>query len=138
MASGLSADPSCPARLPPEAAHELTLRALDWARSGFSASLPVAADPPALAAAAFGVSNFPNPVGLAAGYDKDAGFPTMPCSSDFGFVEVGTVTPRPQGRASQTASVSPRREDPERSSSDGLQTNKVGSTPCRTPVDVGR
>jgi dihydroorotate dehydrogenase len=39
---------------------------------------------------------FPNPVGLAAGFDKNAfavgAFPTL----DFGFVEVGTVTPRPQ------------------------------------------
>ncbi|HET7316282.1 MAG TPA: quinone-dependent dihydroorotate dehydrogenase [Sphingomicrobium sp.] len=40
--------------------------------------------------------NFPSPVGLAAGYDKDAEVPAEMLSLGFGFVEVGTVTPRPQ------------------------------------------
>jgi dihydroorotate dehydrogenase len=39
---------------------------------------------------------FPNPVGLAAGFDKDAEVPEQMLSLGFGFVEVGTVTPRPQ------------------------------------------
>lgn len=40
--------------------------------------------------------NFPNPVGLAAGYDKDAEVPGALISLGFGFVEVGTLTPKAQ------------------------------------------
>lgn len=40
--------------------------------------------------------NFPTPVGLAAGFDKDAEVPEQMLSLGFGFVEVGTLTPRPQ------------------------------------------
>ena len=39
---------------------------------------------------------FPSPVGLAAGFDKDAEVPEEMLSLGFGFVEVGTVTPKPQ------------------------------------------
>ena len=39
---------------------------------------------------------FPSPVGLAAGFDKDAEVPAQMLGLGFGFVEVGTVTPRPQ------------------------------------------
>jgi dihydroorotate dehydrogenase len=48
-----------------------------------------------LAAQAFGLG-FPNPVGLAAGFDKDAEVPDAMLRFGFGFVECGTVTPRPQ------------------------------------------
>src|ERR1700741_1555311 len=40
--------------------------------------------------------DFPTPVGLAAGFDKDAEVPEQMLSLGFGFVEVGTLTPRPQ------------------------------------------
>ena len=40
--------------------------------------------------------DFPTPVGLAAGFDKDAEVPEQMLSMGFGFVEVGTLTPRPQ------------------------------------------
>jgi dihydroorotate dehydrogenase len=40
---------------------------------------------------------FPNPIGLAAGFDKDAEVPDAMAKFGFGFVECGTVTPRPQG-----------------------------------------
>lgn len=40
--------------------------------------------------------NFPSPVGLAAGFDKNAEVPNQMLSLGFGFVEVGTITPRPQ------------------------------------------
>jgi dihydroorotate dehydrogenase len=40
--------------------------------------------------------NFPNPVGLAAGFDKDADFFDEIAECGFGFIEVGTVTPKPQ------------------------------------------
>lgn len=40
---------------------------------------------------------FPNPVGLAAGFDKDAKFTDALACLGFGFIEIGTLTPRPQG-----------------------------------------
>ncbi|MDB5638649.1 MAG: hypothetical protein JWP51_3557 [Bradyrhizobium sp.] len=49
-----------------------------------------------LAVRAFGL-NFPNPVGLAAGFDKNAEVPDALLRLGFGFVEIGTVTPKPQG-----------------------------------------
>jgi dihydroorotate dehydrogenase len=83
-------------RLPREAAHELTLRGLEL---GLGRFLGVAAapdpDPPVLAQRLWGL-DFANPVGLAAGYDKDARVPDAMVQLGFGFVEVGTVTPRSQ------------------------------------------
>ena len=76
--------------LDPEDAHALALKALrivPLARA--------AADPPELKTRAFGL-NFPNPVGIAAGFDKNAQAPNALLRLGFGFVEVGTVTPRPQ------------------------------------------
>lgn len=51
--------------------------------------------PPSLKSTVAGL-DFPSPVGLAAGFDKDAEIPAEMLSLGFGFVEVGTVTPRPQ------------------------------------------
>lgn len=48
-----------------------------------------------LAVRAFGL-NFPNPVGMAAGFDKNAEVPDALLRLGFGFVEIGSVTPRPQ------------------------------------------
>jgi len=74
----------------PEDAHGLALRALKLA------PLPKAPeDDPRLAVRAFGLS-FPNPVGIAAGFDKHAEVPDPLLRVGFGFVEVGTVTLRPQ------------------------------------------
>lgn len=53
------------------------------------------ADDPKLAVRAFGL-NFPNPIGMAPGFDKNAEVPDALLQLGFGFVEVGTVTPRPQ------------------------------------------
>jgi dihydroorotate dehydrogenase len=78
-------------RLPAEAAHDLTLALL--ARVPIPA--PRLADPPCLRVAALGL-DFPNPVGLAAGFDKNAAVPDAMAKLGFGFVECGTVTPRPQ------------------------------------------
>ena len=76
--------------LPPEAAHRLTLAVLR-AWGGVAPVPPASAKPVRV----MGL-DFPNRVGLAAGLDKDAmavrGFARL----GFGFVEVGTVTPRPQ------------------------------------------
>ena len=52
-------------------------------------------DDPKLAVRAFGL-NFPNPVGIAAGFDKNAEVPDALLRLGFGFVEVGSVTPLPQ------------------------------------------
>jgi dihydroorotate dehydrogenase len=78
-------------RLDPEQAHHLTLLAL---RSGLVRGAH-AADDPVLKTQAFGL-DFPNPVGLAAGFDKYAEVVDPMLSLGFGFVEAGTVTPRPQ------------------------------------------
>jgi dihydroorotate dehydrogenase len=77
-------------RLEPERAHRLgivALRVLPKER-------PVPAEP-RLQVDAFGLS-FPTPLGLAAGFDKNAEAPDALIGCGLGFVEVGTVTPRPQ------------------------------------------
>jgi dihydroorotate dehydrogenase len=52
-------------------------------------------DDPKLAVRAFGL-NFPNPLGMAAGFDKSAEVPDALLRLGFGFVEIGSVTPKPQ------------------------------------------
>src|ERR1700750_2406365 len=74
----------------PEDAHGLGLRALKLA----PLPRPVP-DDPRLAVRAFGLT-FPNPVGLAAGFDKHAEVPHALLRLGFGFVEVGPITLRPQ------------------------------------------
>ena len=76
--------------LDPEDAHALAI--------GRCASCPLAraaADAARAGVRAFGL-NFPNPVGLAAGFDKNAEVPDALLRLGFGFVEVGTITPLPQ------------------------------------------
>ena len=77
--------------VPPERAHELTLRALEAGLAG-AARTP---DPPSLRQTIWGL-DFPNPIGLAAGFDKDGRVPDAMLRLGFGFAETGTVTPRPQ------------------------------------------
>jgi dihydroorotate dehydrogenase len=79
------------ARLEPEAAHRLTIQALHWKLVRAPAEKP----DPRLASQAFGL-DFPNPIGLAAGADKNAEAPDGALALGLGFVEVGTVTPKPQ------------------------------------------
>lgn len=74
----------------PERAHDLTLAALEAAPL-----LPAVEDDARLSVHAFGL-NFPNPVGLAAGFDKDARVPDAMLRLGFGFTEVGSITPLPQ------------------------------------------
>jgi dihydroorotate dehydrogenase len=80
--------------MPPEAARDLTIKALA-AGLGRVIAGPRQPDPPILAQRLFGL-DFPNPVGLAAGYDKDGEVPDALLRLGFGFVEIGTVTPHPQ------------------------------------------
>ncbi len=77
--------------IPPEAAHRLAVVAL--ARG----LVPAAREPelPALATRVWGI-DFANPIGLAAGFDKDAEAIDGLGALGFGFVEVGGVTPRAQ------------------------------------------
>ncbi|MFB2549734.1 quinone-dependent dihydroorotate dehydrogenase [Ensifer soli] len=77
--------------LDPETAHGLSIRALS------SGLVPVSAPPrdPRLAQTVAGLV-FDNPLGMAAGYDKNAEVPEALLRLGFGFTEIGTVTPKPQ------------------------------------------
>ena len=74
-----------------ETSHHVAIWALENGLAGNYARL----DDPILATNALGIA-FPNPVGLAAGFDKDARAVDGALKLGFGFVEAGTVTPRPQ------------------------------------------
>ena len=78
--------------LPPERAHDLAVKSLElgvYPRAD-------APDDQRLAQRIFGL-DFPNPLGMAAGFDKNARVPRELLAMGFGFVEVGTLTPRAQG-----------------------------------------
>ncbi|MCK7593141.1 quinone-dependent dihydroorotate dehydrogenase [Pseudomarimonas salicorniae] len=80
--------------LDPERAHALGLKAIDTAwRLGLRPL--VALQPRPLKTKAFGLE-FPNPVGLAAGMDKNGEYIDALAALGFGFIEIGTTTPRPQ------------------------------------------
>jgi dihydroorotate dehydrogenase len=73
-----------------ETAHEIALRGLQAARL-----FPAPSDHPWLETRAFGLT-FPNPIGVAAGLDKDAQVVDAVLKRGFGFAEVGTITPNSQ------------------------------------------
>ena len=73
-----------------ETAHRATITALS-----LSPLLPLPSFESALAQQVAGLE-FPSPIGLAAGFDKDAEAPDAMLGLGFGFVEVGTITPQPQ------------------------------------------
>src|SRR6202048_2504387 len=74
----------------PEDAHRLAIQGLR-----LLPPVPPRPGDPKLAARAFGL-NFPNPIGMAAGFDKSAEAPDALLRLGFGFVEIGTVTPKRQ------------------------------------------
>jgi dihydroorotate dehydrogenase len=78
-------------RLDPERAHRLALDALSLGFGGRGR----AGDDDGLGVTAMGLS-FANPIGIAAGFDKDCRVPRALARAGFGFVEAGTVTPLPQ------------------------------------------
>ena len=82
---------ACLRLLPPERAH----RAVLWALRASLAPKAPQDDDPILRCRVFGL-DLPNPIGLAAGFDKNAQVPDAMLALGLGFVEVGTVTPRPQ------------------------------------------
>ena len=76
--------------LDPEAAHRLAIRALK-----FLPSRPAGPVGGPLATTVAGI-DFPNPLGMAAGFDKDGEVPDALLGLGFGFAEVGSITPLPQ------------------------------------------
>ncbi len=79
-------------KLPPETAHRATFYLIEQARKlGLLPGHPFACQPRHL----MGL-DFPNPVGLAAGLDKNGEYLDALSALGFGFIEVGTVTPQPQ------------------------------------------
>jgi dihydroorotate dehydrogenase len=78
-------------RLDPETAHRMAIAGL---KSGMLPVRPAKPDP-RLSVMTSGLT-FPNPLGMAAGFDKDAEVPDELIGVGFGFAEVGTTTPKPQ------------------------------------------
>lgn len=79
--------------LDPEFSHDLAFTLLKWLQK--LAKLPKTALAPMAPVECFGLT-FPNPIGLAAGLDKNGECIPIWQALGFGFIEVGTVTPRPQ------------------------------------------
>jgi dihydroorotate dehydrogenase len=80
-------------QLDPETAHQVTLRGLSLAhRAGLTRFFPDTVSAPRVV---MGLT-FTNPVGLAAGLDKNGDYVDALAALGFGFIEVGTVTPKPQ------------------------------------------
>ena len=105
-------------RIDPETAHNLALWALRFGLSGRNRQ----PDDPVLATHTLG-HDFPNPIGLAAGFDKNAVAIKPLMRLGFGFIETGTVTPRPQ-----SGNPRPRlfRLDPDRAVINRLGFNNQG------------
>ena len=78
--------------LPPESAHQLTIKLL---KLNLTISKKKTEEFNSLKQTILGI-DFANPIGLAAGFDKNAEVIKSMLSYGFGFVEVGTITPRPQ------------------------------------------
>src|SRR3954447_2224568 len=83
-------------RLEPETAHKVALTALRWHLGFFATDHRSRRPAPSILAQSLWGLKFDNPVGVAAGFDKDAYAPDQILKCGFGAVEVGTVTPKPQ------------------------------------------
>lgn len=85
-------------RLEAEAAHELAAEQMERLQEipAFTRALKLFCRPPASAARELFGLRFPSPIGMAAGFDKSARLMPFLSALGFGFVEVGTVTLRPQ------------------------------------------
>jgi dihydroorotate dehydrogenase len=90
--------------LPPETAHEVSMKGLDLAAAlpGINSLMRnyFHVQDPSLSKTVFGL-HFPNVVGLGAGFDKNAAHLDALDLLGFGFVEIGTVTPKPQSGNAQ-------------------------------------
>jgi dihydroorotate dehydrogenase len=107
-----------------ETAHHLTIKALRFFPPHRPPPLPKS-----LKSRVAGIE-FPSPVGLAAGFDKDAEVPEQMLTLGFGFVEVGTLTPLPQ-----EGNPKPRLF---RLRKDRAVINRMGFNNCGQPVAYGR
>ena len=87
-------------RLDPERAHDLALKSL--AALGPSAAMLGSAPEARESRRVMGL-DFPNPVGVAAGLDKNGEYIDALAALGFGFVEIGTVTPRPSAASDFSA-----------------------------------
>ena len=83
----------------PEEVHHMVMK---WLNRGYTMGISrqwmkkqFTVKDPTLQRTLWGIT-FPNPVGLAAGFDKDAKYSDALACLGFGFIEIGTVTPRPQ------------------------------------------
>ncbi|TDI66283.1 MAG: quinone-dependent dihydroorotate dehydrogenase [Alphaproteobacteria bacterium] len=114
----------------PEAAHDLSLAALAW---GLGPRFQAPEDP-ALAVTLWG-KRFANPLGLAAGFDKNARVIGPMMDLGFGFVEVGTITPRPQ-----PGNPKPRlfRLDEDHGIINRLGFNSAGAEACAARLETWR
>jgi dihydroorotate dehydrogenase len=78
-----------------ETAHNVGIWAASSAAAGLAFPRETRPAPPSLATTVWGRA-FPNPIGLAAGFDKNAEAVEALLGTGFGFVEIGSVTPQPQ------------------------------------------
>ncbi len=113
--------------LDPEDAHGLSIKAL---KTGLVPAC-VPNNDPALRVAVAGLS-FPNPLGMAAGYDKNAEVPDALLKLGFGFAEVGTLTP-----LAQSGNPKPRifRLVEDNAVINRLGFNNQGHEACVSPAD---
>ena len=79
--------------LPPETAHNVSLKSLSWLNHFSNYKYPIHHS---VANKTIMSLNFPNKIGLAAGLDKNGEYILALANLGFGFIEVGTVTPKPQ------------------------------------------
>ncbi len=110
---------------PPEIAHAITINSLKYFKLNFKSQ-----DDPILSQHLVGL-DFPNPIGLAAGFDKNAEVVKSMFSLGFGFVEVGTITPLPQ-----SGNPKPRvfRLEQDKAIINRLGFNNKGSKKVRTNI----
>ncbi len=129
-------------QMPPETAHKVTIKALK------ANVVPMCKNiqDKRLETEICGMK-FPNPVGLAAGFDKNAEAISGILGMGFGFVEVGTVTPKPQGgnptprifRDVKTKSVINRMGFPNegcRVFKDNIKKFRASNPSCKTPIGL--
>jgi dihydroorotate dehydrogenase len=131
-------------RLDPERAHHAAL----WALGHNLVPAAAGPDDPRLAVSVLG-RRFANPVGLAAGFDKDAKVWRQAARLGFGFVEVGSVTPRPQSgnpqprlfRLERDSAIINRmgfNNEGVEAMAGRLQASRSGSTPVVLGINLGK
>ena len=123
-------------RIDPERAHEMVVKRLEsWGRNErVSRALRARyfMEDPRLSQDLWGLT-FPNPVGIAAGFDKNAKLVHVLPHLGFGFVEVGTVTSEPQARIPALRTASPGSCTLRRRHTGDPRTPTPRTTGCENP-----